>query len=321
MNALRILLIEDEARLANSVKQGLVEEDFAVEVAGSAEAAEPIIARGALDLIVLDLGLPGKSGLDLLREMRAAGNHTPVLILTARGALDERVAGLDGGGDDYLTKPFAFAELVARIKALARRPRTPASTTLKVGDLEFDTVKRRAKIGEHSLNLSPKEKMLLELLMRNAGQVVTRDMIAETVWDSNYSSLTNLIEVFVNRLRQKIDPRADRSLIVTVRGVGYRIRAECHRARRALAAHADQTQANHLLGRGAGRDSAGRGDRRRKTFRASAVQRARCGAAGRSAERRRSNRARRRVERDRNPTAAEPRDGHWAGAARANRHG
>ncbi|HSY78864.1 MAG TPA: response regulator transcription factor [Verrucomicrobiae bacterium] len=226
MNALRILLIEDEARLANSVKQGLVEEDFAVEVAGSAEAAEPIIARGALDLIVLDLGLPGKSGLDLLREMRAAGNHTPVLILTARGALDERVAGLDGGGDDYLTKPFAFAELVARIKALARRPRTPASTTLKVGDLEFDTVKRRAKIGEHSLNLSPKEKMLLELLMRNAGQVVTRDMIAETVWDSNYSSLTNLIEVFVNRLRQKIDPRADRSLIVTVRGVGYTMRAE-----------------------------------------------------------------------------------------------
>ena len=158
--------------------------------------------------------------------MRAEGNHTPVLILTARGALDERVAGLDGGGDDYLTKPFAFAELVARIKALARRPRTPASTTLKVGDLEFDTVKRRAKIGEHSLNLSPKEKMLLELLMRNAGQVVTRDMIAETVWDSNYSSLTNLIEVFVNRLRQKIDPRADRSLIVTVRGVGYTMRAE-----------------------------------------------------------------------------------------------
>ena len=148
------------------------------------------------------------------------------MILTARGALDERVAGLDGGGDDYLTKPFAFAELVARIKALARRPRTPASTTLKVGDLEFDTVKRRAKIGEHSLNLSPKEKMLLELLMRNAGQVVTRDMIAETVWDSNYSSLTNLIEVFVNRLRQKIDPRADRSLIVTVRGVGYTMRAE-----------------------------------------------------------------------------------------------
>ena len=226
MSATRILIIEDEAKLAQTVQQGLVEDGFAVELAGTAEEAEPIIARGALDLIVLDLGLPGKSGLDLLREMRAAGNNTPVLILTARGSLDERVAGLDSGGDDYLVKPFAFAELVARIKALARRPRTPASPVLKVGDLEFDTVKRRAKIGEHNLNLSPKEKMLLELLMRNAGQVVTRDMIAETVWDSNYNSLTNLIEVFVNRLRQKIDPRADRSLIVTVRGVGYTMRAE-----------------------------------------------------------------------------------------------
>jgi two-component system, OmpR family, response regulator len=226
MNPLRILIVEDETKLANAVKQGLVEDGFSVELAGTAEEAEPIIGRGALDLIVLDLGLPGKGGLDLLREMRTAGNNTPVLILTARGSLDERVAGLDSGGDDYLVKPFAFAELVARIKALARRPRTPASPVLKVGDLEFDTVKRRAKIGEHVLNLSPKEKMLLELLMRNAGQVVTRDMIAETVWDSNYNSLTNLIEVFVNRLRQKIDPRADRSLIVTVRGVGYTMRAE-----------------------------------------------------------------------------------------------
>jgi DNA-binding response OmpR family regulator len=226
MSALRILLIEDETRLADAVKLGLGEEGFAVETAGSAEAAEPIIASGALNLIVLDLQLPGKGGLDLLREMRAAGNHTPVLILTARGSLEERVAGLDVGGDDYLTKPFAFAELVARIKALARRPRSESSPILKVGDLEFDTIKRRAKIGEHNISLSPKEKMLLELLMRHAGQVVTRDMIAETVWDSNYNSLTNLIEVFVNRLRQKIDPRADRSLIVTVRGVGYTMRAE-----------------------------------------------------------------------------------------------
>ena len=226
MSALRIVIIEDEAKLANAIKQGLVEDGFAVEAAGTAEEAEAIIARGAPDLIVLDLGLPGKSGLELLREMRAAGNQTPVLILTARGSLEERVAGLDSGGDDYLIKPFALAELVARIKALARRPRTPASPVLKVGELEFDTIKRRAKIGEHNLNLSPKEKMLLELLMRNAGQVVTRDMIAETVWDSNYNSLTNLIEVFVNRLRQKIDPRADRSLIVTVRGVGYTMRTE-----------------------------------------------------------------------------------------------
>jgi len=149
-----------------------------------------------------------------------------VLILTARGTLQDRVAGLDSGGDDYLTKPFAFAELVARVKALGRRSSQTASPILKVGDLEFDTIKRRVRIGEHVVALSPKEKMLLELLMRNAGQVVTRDMIAETVWDSDYKALTNLIEVFVNRLRQKIDPRSDRSLIVTVRGVGYTIRAE-----------------------------------------------------------------------------------------------
>ena len=227
MNPLRILLVEDEARLRESIKQGLVEEGFSVEGAESAEAAEAIIASGPLDLLVLDLQLPGKSGIELLREMRAAGKQTPVLILTARGALEDRVAGLDAGGDDYLAKPFAFAELVARIKALGRRRGSQASSPiLKVGDLEFDTIKRRARIGEHVVNLSPKEKMLLELLMRNAGQVVTRDMIAETVWDSDYKALTNLIEVFVNRLRQKIDPRADRSLIVTVRGVGYTIRAE-----------------------------------------------------------------------------------------------
>ncbi|HYL59135.1 MAG TPA: response regulator transcription factor [Candidatus Acidoferrales bacterium] len=226
MQALRILLVEDETRLADAVKQGLTEEGFSVDAVASAELAEPIVARGAIDLVVLDLQLPGKSGLDLLREMRAAANRVPVLILTARGALEDRVTGLDTGADDYLAKPFAFAELVARIKALARRRSAPASQVLKVGDLEFDTVKRRAKIGEHNLNLSPKEKMLLELLMRNAGQVVTRDMIADAVWDSNYNALTNLIEVFVNRLRQKIDPRADRSLIVTVRGVGYTMRAE-----------------------------------------------------------------------------------------------
>ena len=227
MPALRVLLVEDETRLADALRQGLTEAGFAVQWAGSAETAESIIARGALDLIVLDLQLPGKSGIDLLREMRAAGNQTPVLILTARGSLEERVTGLDSGGDDYLTKPFAFAELIARIKALARRRSGgAASPIIKVGDLEFDTVRRRARIGEHQLNLSPKEAMLLELLMRNAGQVVTRDMIAQSVWDSSYNALTNLIEVFVNRLRQKIDPRADRSLIVTVRGVGYTMRAE-----------------------------------------------------------------------------------------------
>jgi DNA-binding response OmpR family regulator len=217
----RILIVEDEARLADALAQGLAEEGFGVERASSAEAAEPVLARGGIDLIVLDLGLPGKSGLELLRELRVAGNRVPVLILTARGTIEDRVAGLDGGADDYLAKPFALAELLARIRALSRRRPGIEAPVLKVGGLEFDTVKRRARIGGNVLNLSPKETQLLELLMRNAGQVVTRDMIAETVWDSDYTALTNLIEVFVNRLRQKIGP-----MIVTVRGSGYTMRAQ-----------------------------------------------------------------------------------------------
>src|SRR5216683_454624 len=285
MNALRILVVEDEVRLLESTRQGLSEEGFAVEGAESAEAAEKIIAAGPLDLIVLDLQLPGKGGSEMLREMRAGGNHTPVLILTARGTLQDRVAGLDSGGDDYLTKPFAFAELVARVKALGRRRSQTASPILKVGDLEFDTIKRRVRIGEHVVALSPKEKMLLELLMRNAGQVVTRDMIAETVWDSDYKALTNLIEVFVNRLRQKIDPRSDRSLIVT--------------------------------GRGAGCDSPRARDRRPATFRAPAIERARCGAARGNRHHREGNRADEGDWGARNPGRLKPRNRYRAGPARA----
>ena len=223
---MHVLLIEDDTEAARFLVKGLRDSGHTVEHAADGRAGLGQAASGQFDVVITDRMLPHVDGLAVIEAMRARGIATPVLVLSALGGVDDRIRGLKAGGDDYLTKPFAFAELVARIKALARRPRTPASTTLKVGDLEFDTVKRRAKIGEHNLNLSPKEKMLLELLMRNAGQVVTRDMIAETVWDSNYNSLTNLIEVFVNRLRQKIDPRADRSLIVTVRGVGYTMRAE-----------------------------------------------------------------------------------------------
>ncbi len=226
MDPLRLLLVEDESRLAGSLRQGLTEEGFVVDWAPSAEAAEALLAHKAYDLLLLDLKLPGKDGLTLLRELRAGGNATPVLILTARGSLDERVLGLDTGGDDYLVKPFAFAELLARVRALARRRPVAANAVLKVGDLEFDTVRRRARRGDRPLNLTPKEAMLLELLMRHAGQVVTRDMIAETVWDSDYTAFTNLIEVFINRIRQKISEGSDKPMIVTVRGVGYSIRAE-----------------------------------------------------------------------------------------------
>jgi DNA-binding response OmpR family regulator len=221
----RLLIVEDEADLLKSVSRGLSEAGFAVVGAGSAESAESLLAEQNFEAIVLDLRLPGKNGIFFLRQLRAAGNATPVLVLTARGSLEDRVVGLNSGADDYLTKPFAFAELLARVRALIRRHASPAPSILRVGDLEFDTVRRRASRGGRELGLSPKETILLELLMRNAGQAVTRDMIAEVVWGEGYNDLTNLIEVFVNRLRQKINAGTGDSLIVTVRGVGYSMRA------------------------------------------------------------------------------------------------
>jgi two-component system OmpR family response regulator len=224
---LHVLLVEDEEKLAAALKRGLGEEGMTVEAAASAEAAETLLKGGThFEVLVLDVKLPGKDGFTFLRELRAGGDATPVLLLTARGALDDRVTGLNAGGDDYLVKPFAFAELVARIRALGRRQSRPASPLLKVGDIELDTVRRRAQRAGRPLNLSPKELMLLELLMRHAGQVVTRQMIAETVWAADYNDLTNLIEVFVNRLRQKLDPEGGKALVATVRGVGYTMRAE-----------------------------------------------------------------------------------------------
>ncbi|HXW84224.1 MAG TPA: response regulator transcription factor [Candidatus Binataceae bacterium] len=226
MQSLRVLLVEDEQRLAENLKQGLGDQEIGAECVPSAERAETLLESNSYDVIVLDLGLPGKDGLQFLREIRQAGNASPVLILTARGALEERVAGLEAGGDDYLAKPFALAELVARIRALARRsPSTAgAPTILRVADLEFDAIKRRAKRAGRPIALSPKEAILLELLMRRAGETVTRDMIAETVWDSDYNVFGNLIEVFVNRLRHKVDRDSDKPLISTVRGVGYSIK-------------------------------------------------------------------------------------------------
>lgn len=225
MQSLRLLLVEDEERLAGNLRQGLTEEGIALDWVKSAEEAQQMLARHKYDLMVLDIGLPGKSGIEFLRERRSGGDTTPVLFLTARGSVDDRVTGLESGGDDYLVKPFAFAELLARIRALARRSPAALSPVLKVGDLEFDTVKRRARRAGKALTLSPKEAMLLEVLMRHAGEVVTRDMIAEAVWDSDYNVFTNLIEVFVNRLRQKLDTDPKSSIISTVRGVGYSVKA------------------------------------------------------------------------------------------------
>jgi DNA-binding response OmpR family regulator len=224
MNEAHLLVVEDEVRLLNHLCRGLGEAGFAVMSAGNAEAAERAVAAGEFAAIVLDLRLPGKDGLEFLRGLRAAGNATPVLILTARSGLEERVSGLDAGADDYLAKPFAFAELVARVRALIRRQAAAPQSRLRFADLEFDPVKRRARRGNRELNLSPKETILLELLMRNAGQAVTRAMIGEVVWGPGYNDFTNLIEVFVNRLRSKIGADGEASLIATIRGVGYSMR-------------------------------------------------------------------------------------------------
>ena len=222
MLRLRLLLVEDEGKLRSDVSRGLVEEHFSITSVATAEVAGEVLASNDFDAIILDLRLPGKDGLTWLRELRAAGNSVPVLILTARGSVHERVVGLECGADDYLVKPFAFTELVARIKALARRRFSFAQPVLRVGDIEFDTATRRVHRAGRELNLSPKEALLLELLMRNAGQTVTRAMITDVVWGPAYNELSNLIEVFVNRLRHKIEN--DVPLIITIRGIGYLMR-------------------------------------------------------------------------------------------------
>ena len=221
-SAPHLLVVEDEARLLQYLCQGLGEEGFAVTGAANAEAAEIALASSAFSAMVLDLRLPRKDGSDLLRELRAGGNSIPVLILTARDSIGNRVAGLDAGADDYLTKPFAFAELIARLRALLRRQRNPPPQW-QVGPITFDTVTRRVRRGALEISLTPKETLLLELLMRNAGGTVTRAMITQVLWGESYNDFSNLLEVFVNRLRHKLDDRGP-SLIITVRGAGYRMR-------------------------------------------------------------------------------------------------
>jgi DNA-binding response OmpR family regulator len=224
MPSSQLLVVEDEARLLGYLRTGLTEEGFAVTGAASAEAAEQILNAAHFATIVLDLRLPQKDGIQFLRELRDRRDRTPVLILTARDSLTERVTGLDAGADDYLAKPFAFAELVARVRALIRRGTPSPQALLQVADLAFDAATRRVRRDGQELNLSPKETLLLELLMRNAGNTVTRTMIAEVVWGGAYNDFTNLIEVFVNRLRRKLDDGGSLSLITTIRGVGYAMR-------------------------------------------------------------------------------------------------
>jgi DNA-binding response OmpR family regulator len=235
MPAARLLVVEDEAKLAANLKRGLGEAGFAVDVAPSAEAARASLSRNGYDLMLLDLRLPGQDGLEFLTELRAAGAVLPVLILTARDSTDELVRGLDRGGDDYLTKPFAFSELLARVRALLRRPLAADSLVLEADDIAIDTSRRVASRGGRTLDLSPKELMVLEYLVRHAGLAVTRDMIGEAVWGKDYNAMSNIVEVFINRLRQKIELVNQPPLIVTIRGAGYMLRLE-------LPAHSSKTE-------------------------------------------------------------------------------
>ena len=222
---MRILVVDDDRRLCAIIKRGLLEEAYAVDLAYDGEEGEYLTEVNPYDLIILDIMLPSKDGIEICHELRAKGINTPVLMLTAKDAVEDRVRGLDTGADDYLVKPFAFNELLARMRALLRRDGIPRSPELKVGDLTLDTLTRRVRRGQRSIELTTKEYVVLEYLMRHPDAVVTRTMIEEHAWDYDFDSLSNLVDVYVNRLRRKIDNEGEESLIRTVRGAGYRLRA------------------------------------------------------------------------------------------------
>ena len=220
---MRILLVEDERKVASFVARALRENAYAVDVAESGEKALELARDFLYDAILLDVRLPGLSGIEVCQRLRRTGVQTPILMLTARGLVEERVEGLDAGADDYLTKPFALAELQARLRALMRRGFASGGATLRYADLELDRRRRRVNRGQKAIPLTSKEFALLELLLLRAPESVTRSEIIEHVWDMQFDSESNLLEVYVNRLRQKIDQGRAVKLIHTLRGVGYRL--------------------------------------------------------------------------------------------------
>jgi two-component system OmpR family response regulator len=221
--AVRVLVVEDELKMAGLVRRGLAGEGHAADVAGSGEDALWMAQAHPYDAIVLDVMLPGLDGFATCRRLREAGVWSPVLMLTARDAVEDRIAGLDVGADDYLTKPFSFAELLARLRALARRGGVERPTELVVGDLRLDPATRRVHRGEAEIRLSPKEFALLEAFMRRPGTVVTRLQLLEHAWDFAYDNRSNVVDVYVRYLREKIDRPFGTDSIETVRGVGYRL--------------------------------------------------------------------------------------------------
>ena len=223
---MRLLLIEDDPSVSAYVARGLTEAGHVCDVLADGKDGLFQATRESYDVVVVDRMLPGLDGLSLVRALRAAGGRAPVLFLTALGGIDDRVEGLEAGGDDYLTKPFAFAELMARVNALARRPPVQdVQTVLRVADLELDMMRRQARRGGQIIDLLPKEFTLLEVLMRNAGRVVTRTMLLERVWDFHFDPKTSVVETHISRLRAKIDKPFDVALLQTVKNAGYMLLA------------------------------------------------------------------------------------------------
>jgi heavy metal response regulator len=223
---MRILVVEDERRIAAFIKQGLEEENYAVDVAYDGIEALDWASAVDYDLILLDVLLPHKDGIEVCRELRAQGSGVPILMLTARDAIEDRVRGLDSGADDYLVKPFAFQELLARMRALLRRGSETKTTRLQVGDLILDTLTRQASRSGRIIELSAREYALLEFLMRHPGQVLSRTQIVDHVWDYDFNTASNVVDVYIGYLRRKVDAGFERKLIGTVRGAGYKIEAE-----------------------------------------------------------------------------------------------
>ena len=224
---MRILVVEDERKVAAFVRQGLVEEGHAVEVAADGEAALEAVADGPpFDLVVLDVMLPKRDGLDVLRSLRSLRVQTPVLLLTARDGVADKVAGLDAGADDYLAKPFAFEEFLARGRALLRRGRGRAEPVLRLADLSLDPATRAVLRGRRRITLTAREYALLEYFLRNAGRVLTRPMITQHVWGMDWDPQSNIVDVYVGYLRRKVDADGELRLVQTVRGAGYMLNAE-----------------------------------------------------------------------------------------------
>lgn len=222
---MRVLVVEDEHKIANSIKKGLEQETFAVDVVYTGADGFDMASTEDYNVIILDILLPGMNGIEICQKLREQNIHTPILILTAKGQLEDKVNGLNAGADDYLAKPFAFEELVARVRALTRRPQESLGSTLKVGDLSLNTLTFEVKRGEKGIDLSSKEYALIDYLMRHPNQIITKDQIISHIWNYEADILPNTVEVYIGYLRKKIDnPFPDKKpLIQTVRGFGYRL--------------------------------------------------------------------------------------------------